>query len=363
MKSKNSFIATLSKHKKQIDSEVKKFFSEKKKDKNLSYLIKKYCDVLERFVLNGGKRLRPMALICAYKGFGGKKNILREALSVELFHNSTLVEDDIMDEDELRRNKPTVYKTFKDEYLRNNKEKRYRGSLFNRESSRDAVSKAILMGNILFSFGEGCITNSNFKSEAVRECQKIYNEAFIVVNDGQLLDTELVTKEDASEEDYIEMAEKKSAYLVRASVEIGAVLAGASKKQREALAKCAMNITLAFQIRDDFMDINPKSKKGHDLGSDIKAGKRTLLVIKALGLGDRKERRRILKVLGKTNAGKKEMKKAIDALHTSGAVGHCKKLAEKKVKQGKNWLKKAGLKKDYERFFLELADFVIQRNI
>lgn len=358
---KYDFKEIASKHKKEVDSEIKKFFIEKRKDKNLSSFFIKNISTIEQFVMNGGKRLRPIALIAAYKGFGGTENVLRASLSVEFFHNCTLIEDDIMDEDDLRRNKPTVYKVLKNEYLKKHKEKKYKGPLFNRESSKSAVSNSILFGNILYSLGNNCIAESEFNAEAKSEAQRIFNEAFVIVNDGQLLDLKLEKKKRASEKDYVEMAEKKTANLVRACVEIGGVLADAPKKQRDALSKYAMNVTLAFQIADDLMDINPESKKGHELGSDIKEGKKTLLVIKALEKARGKNKKSLLKVLGKSNASRRQIKKAIEIIHTSGAVDYCKQFAEKKVRTGKQWLKKAGLETEYEFFFSELADFFIER--
>ncbi|NQU98975.1 polyprenyl synthetase family protein [Candidatus Woesearchaeota archaeon] len=355
----SSFQAAVLKYKQSVDSEIKKFFAEKiKKEKDKS--LKKNYKLLQSFVLNGGKRLRPLALMMAYKGVGGKNNVIRASLSVEFFHNATLIEDDIMDEDEYRRNKPTIYKLLRDEFLNDYGEIKYKGSLFDRESSRNAVSNAILLGNILYSVGAECLTK--FEDKKTRRALEIYNEAFIKVNEGQMKDMEF-EKEFVSEEDYIDMAEKKSAYLVRASVEIGAVLGGASQQQINALSKYAMNVTLAFQIKDDLMDIDPNSKKGHELGSDIKQGKQTMLIIKALELGNKKDKKKLLKVLGKNNSSKKEIKKTIELLYSTGSVDYCTSFAKNKVKQGKQRLKKANLRKEQENFFLAFADFVINRNI
>ncbi len=343
---------------KKINSEIKKFFLEKKKEHEST---KKYFSILEEFVLNGGKRLRPSALIMAYKGCGGGKNVIRESLSVEFFHNSTLIEDDVMDEDELRRKKPTVYKVFKNEHLKSNKEKKYDGSLFNKESNRLAVSKAILMGNILYSYGEKCLSSSKIDAKAIKKAINIYSEAFIKVNEGQLLDLSFESKTNVSEKEYLEMAKKKSAWLVMASIRIGAELAGAKQNQIKALSKYALNTTLAFQIQDDLMDISSEMNKGHGIGSDIKKGKKTLLVVKTLELCKSRDKKSLLKALGSNNDRK--AKKAIKLLHDYGSVDYCKTLAKKKVSAGKNWLRKAKLANEAEEFFLELADFVIERKI
>ncbi|MFC2135631.1 polyprenyl synthetase family protein [Bacteroidota bacterium] len=360
---KLSFQDIASKYKKEVNSDIRRFFIEKRKNLYLSPLLNRYLTTIERFVMNGGKRLRPIALIAAYRGFGGTEDISRASLSVEFFHNCTLIEDDIMDEDELRRNKPTTYKILKEEFLKRNKERKYKGSLFNRESSKSSVSNSILLGNILYSMGNNCIADSKFSSIIKSDAQKLYNEAFIIVNDGQLLDLKLEKNNRASEQNYIEMAERKTANLIKACVELGAIFAGVSKERQKAIGKYALNSALGFQIADDLMDINPDSQKGHSLGSDLVKGKKTLVVIKALEMGCHIEKNKILRVLGRQKASKRNIKKAIDALHTSGAVNYTQEFAKKKIKQSKVWLKKARLTQEYEDFFSDLADYFIERNI
>lgn len=357
-----NFKKVLLQSKKEIDKEIKTFFDEKTKDESLSPEMVENIKRLEKFVLNGGKRFRPVTLLLAYKGCYGTKNILREAISVELFHNATLVEDDFMDEDENRRGKPTIYKILKDEFLDKFGEKKYNGSLYNRESSRFAVSNSILLGNVLYALGAECLSTSKLDHYKIREALSIYNDAFIKVNDGQLLDVEL-EKIRANEQDYIEMAEKKTACLVAAAFDIGAVLAGADRKQRNMLHKFAMLTTVAFQIQDDLLDINPDANKGHELGSDIKTGKNTLLTIKTLELGTKKEKRALEKAYGKARISDDKLNKAIQAMHTSGAVDYCKNLAKKKVKLGKQWLTKAHIDKQSEGFFQALAEYLINRDI
>ncbi len=343
----------------KVDLEVMKLFLEKKKQ---TTMIKEY-ELLERFVINGGKRLRPLIMLKAYEGYGGKKNIIRESLSIELLHNSTLVEDDVMDEDEIRRNEPTIYKIFKDKFLRLKKEKKYNGSLFNRESSRHAVSNSMILGNILYSLGFDCIIKSKENKDKVNECIKRFNESFIRVNEGQFYDLAYENKKQVLEEEYIQMVEYKSSYIVRIAAEIGGVLAGAKKEHIDALSKFLKDIIVSFQIRDDLMDIDESLSKGHEVGSDIKQGKRTLLVIKALEMGNLRERKKILTALGKENATKKQVKTAIEALYYSGAVQYCQDYSEQRIFNAKKILEKTGLNKDSKEFFSILADYMISRTI
>ena len=108
---------------------------------------------MEAYVLSGGKRLRPTALIMTYKGVANEEDraLYRAAICVELYHNFTLIHDDIMDEDDYRRGQPGVQKKVREWYLSKHKEKEYDGRIFNKTSSRFAASQSILAGNILFS--------------------------------------------------------------------------------------------------------------------------------------------------------------------------------------------------------------------
>ncbi|MBU0471580.1 MAG: polyprenyl synthetase family protein [Nanoarchaeota archaeon] len=354
-----SFKQELTNYNKQIELEIKKFFNDKIKEETDSSLKKNY-ELLKTFVLNGGKRLRPTIFIATYKGFGGKKNVLKNSLSVEFFHNATLIEDDVMDEDDYRRNKPTIHKLLSNEFLGKYDERKYKGLLFNKESVRNSVSNSILLSNLLYCFGAECI--SGFDDSKIKKCLEIYNKAFIKVNQGQLKDLEF-ERELVSEKEYIDMANNKTAHLIRASMEIGAVLADAEPKQIDAVINFAMNITLAFQIKDDLMDVDQNSKKGHELASDIKQGKQTLLIIKALELADKKDRKKLLRVLGNSCASNKNITKAISVLEHTGAIDYCENFAKKKIVIGKQWLKKAALNKNEEEFLLKMADFVVDRNI
>lgn len=358
----SDFKKVISDIKSKVDADIKSFFSQKKRTCKNNFLKRNY-DLIEQFTLNGGKRLRPIALIMAYKGFGGRKDVVRTSLSVELFHNSSLIHDDLMDEDDFRRNKPTVYNVLKTSYLKVFKEQKYNGSLFNRISSKAAVSDTILLGNITYILGSQILSDSDFDNKKIVQAIKVYDEAFRVVNEGQILDLKLEKQSRATEKEYIEMAEKKTAHLVKACIEIGGIMAGADETRLRALSNSALNMTLAFQIKDDLMDIQPDMNKGRELGSDLKQGKKTLLVIKALELGDKKEKKAVLKVLGKNKVGHRQLEDAITALHISGAFNYCEQLAKKKILNAKKWLKKASLNKKSHEFFDELADYVLNRNI
>lgn len=346
-----NFKETIEKYKEIINERLKKLLESKEVKEQV---IREIYNYTKDHVLSGGKRLRAIALIMAYKAVGGKDEELAygASLSIELLHNSSLVHDDIMDEDETRRNQPTVYKKIKDNFLKDNKEIKYNGNLFDRLSSRVAVSNAVIAGNILYALGSHCLND--------KDALKIYNEAFIVINEGQLLDLASETK-DIPEQEYLEIAEKKTAYLFKAAIEIGARLGEATEKQINALNKYAINVAIAFQLHDDIMDISEEMQKGHEIGSDIKKGKRTLLVIKALELSNGKNE--LLEILKKEEKSEQDVKRAIEIINKSGALNYVKDIIQKRLTEAKKELEKAELTKEGFEFFSELAGFMVERRV
>jgi len=316
---------------------------------------------IKDYVLAGGKRLRPITLITAYNGVNGvdEDSIYLPSLSVELFHNSTLIHDDIMDEDELRRKKPAVYKRLKDWFNDNYDDLNYEGSLFNSISSRFAVSNSILCGNLLYSAGVKCL----LQTKNIKETLSIYEENFRAVNDGQILDIGYSYKQNISEKEYFGMIVKKTAKLFVASVEIGAILGNASKEQLKCLSDYALQVATAFQIKDDILDISPTMNKGHEFGSDIKKGKNTLLIIKALELSDGKQKKIIQSKLGKEDASSDEIMEVTKIINKVGALKYAEELAEKKSEEGKIALTKCNLKEEAVEFFNDLADYMVSRRI
>jgi len=312
-----------------------------------------------REYIKDGKRLRPILLIMAYKAFCDNDKIIPASLSVELLHNSTLIHDDIMDEDDFRRAKPTVYKRLKDSYLADHKEDSYDGPLFNKSSSKFAVSNAILCGNILIPLGADMISNSDFPDELKNNALKIYNNAYRLVNYGQFLDILLEKRKDVKEKEYLDMIEKKTACLFSASVAIGAVLADAKPEKIKQLEEYAKELAIAFQLVDDIMDISEDMAKGHELGSDIKRGKKTLLVIKALENGTGKERKELLSILG-TSASKEEIIRAIGIIKKN-SLAYVRSEADKRVIKAKEILNKMGINKESRDFFNEFADYMALR--
>jgi len=318
---------------KEINHELELFLNNLISEADDDFLRFTYSAVRD-YVMAGGKRIRPAMLIMAYRAVGGtSRDIVKAALSVELFHNSTLIHDDIMDEDELRRGNDTVHKVMRAYFLKNNKELDSGGLLFNGLSSRFAASNAICDGNLLFALGIRCLIDSGFDSSLVSEAIKVYSDAYKVVNEGQILDN-LFELKNVSEVQYVDMVEKKTAALFSAAVKIGAILGNADDGQIKGLVAFAKSFGIAFQIKDDLDDFS--FKKGHEIGSDVRKGKKTLLVIKGL----EKDKERMAEFLGKDDVSIESIKSFFEE---NGITDYANDLAQQKIVEAKGYLRKTDL--------------------
>ena len=337
----------------KINIELENFLSRKINSAENPILKSHYIKIKD-FVLRDGKRIRPLISLMSYNAIKGNipdKNFL-PVISSELLHAGTLIQDDIMDEDSLRRNEPSMHKVMQDIFNEEYNIKSSVGDIFKEPSVRFGVSMAILHGNILFTLGEKCLLQADIFPDKKKILLEEYNDALRVVNEGQILDITFALMQDIDEEDYVEMVCKKTAGLFEYSAFSGALLAGGNKEQIKILTDVVKSIAIVFQINDDVLDITDSSAKGHSLGSDIKKGNMTLPIIFALKNADRKQREILSDVLGSNAASQENIKKAIEIIKITGAVEYCKKFAEKEIKKVKAILDKNINKfKDLEFFF------------
>ncbi|MFM1874970.1 MAG: hypothetical protein RL266_707 [Bacteroidota bacterium] len=205
---------------------------------------------------NGGKRMRPVLVLLGCKLFSEDiSNAIHPALGVELFHNFTLVHDDIMDEAPVRRGKPSVYEQWD-------------------------LNVAILSGDAIFikAYQELLQTDKN----VILSILDLFNKTALEICEGQQLDMDFEQRNDVSIDDYLHMITLKTAVLLGASLKIGALTGGASEDQAQALYDFGLNCGIAFQLQDDILDVFGESKKvGKQKGGDILANKKTFLLLKA----------------------------------------------------------------------------------
>lgn len=291
----------------------------------------------------GGKRLRPCLVMLSCEAVGGRtKDVVEAAAAIELLHTFTLIHDDIMDHDELRRNVKTVHVLWGDPI-------------------------AIVAGDALFAKVFEALARNVRKlrvdGRRAAEVFSVVSGASFEICRGQTQDLLLSQSDEVSEPEYLEMIAGKTGALTEASTKVGALLGGGSSSQVERLGRYGRFIGMAFQIRDDVLGVLGEEKKfGKPIGSDIQEGKRTLLVIRALETLGPRDRRILLGILGKKDATRAEVKRAVQLLRKSGAIEYASRKAEGMVAEAKRALAPLPESKPKKVLF-RMADFVIQREI
>ena len=226
---------------------------------NLSYNTEaeKLIDPVKYILSIGGKRLRPVLALMACNLFSDTiDKAVMPATGLEVFHNFTLVHDDIMDQAPVRRNYPTVHNKWN-------------------------VNQAVLSGDVMVFIANECFLQS--PPRCLLKVFRVYNKAAIEVCAGQQLDIDFEKATILSQDEYLRMIELKTAVLLAASVKIGAIIGGAEDKDSEIIYEFGRNLGFAFQIQDDLLDIYGDVKVfGKIPGGDIVSNKETFLLVKAM---------------------------------------------------------------------------------
>lgn len=205
----------------------------------------------------GGKRIRPVLVLMGADAFGDKaQEAMRPAIGIETFHNFTLLHDDVMDNSDIRRGRPTVHKKY------------------------DA-NTAILSGDTMLTLATKYV--SEVDNALLREVLDTFNNMAIAVYEGQQLDMDFEKADKIALDDYIGMIEGKTGSLLGAAVKIGALIGGASQEDARLMYEYGVMTGLAFQIQDDWLDtFGDSSTFGKPIGGDILNGKKTYLYVAAM---------------------------------------------------------------------------------
>lgn len=222
----------------------------------------------------GGKRLRPMLTLAACELFGGDAaRAINAALAIEIFHNFTLLHDDIMDEAPLRRGKATVYKKWN-------------------------PNVAILSGDTMFALAYRYLSADGHHD--LKKIHDTFTQTAIEVCEGQQLDMDFEQRSDVSIPEYLNMIRMKTAVLLGASLKIGAMIAKADDQQAGLLYDFGVNAGMAFQLKDDLLDAYGQAEKfGKTIGGDILANKKTYLYLKCIELANDEDKNTLMQLFSK----------------------------------------------------------------
>ena len=253
----------------------------------------------------GGKRMRPVLTLMACNIFSDNiEPAIKPALGLEIFHNFTLLHDDIMDCSDLRRGHPTVHSKWNNNI-------------------------AILAGDAMAFVAMQYVAAA--PQNVAQQVSEIFNRTALEVCEGQQFDMDFETSNNVHEKDYINMIRLKTAVLPAACLKIGALIGGANEEQAQHLYNLGINVGLAFQLQDDYLDVfSTPDVLGKPIGGDIVENKKTFLLIKTLGKLDVIQRNDLLKYLADKTVERYEKVSYVTDIYTRMKVADdCRKKIEK----------------------------------
>jgi len=285
----------------------------------------------------GGKRIRPLLVIMAAEMFGGDmEEAIYPAIGIEVFHNFTLVHDDLMDNSPLRRNQPTVHRKW---------------------NKNIAILSADAM--MVKAYELVCKTGSSH----LREVLAVFNSTALQVCEGQQLDMNYETSLQVSIDQYIRMINLKTAVLLAGSLKIGALLAGANPEDAKCLYAFGENMGIAFQLQDDILDVyGEKEKFGKEPGRDIVANKKTYLLLKAIELAQAEVSEELTKWIAASQFDEQKKVKAIIEIYDSLCI---RQLAEQEMmkyyRQGLGSLEKISIGPEKKQDLIAFVQTLMHR--
>jgi len=244
-----------------IKKEIQDIISEAFHSANFNFKPSSLYDPIKYMMDLGGKRIRPLLTLMSCEMFGGCiEEALAPAMGLELFHNFTLLHDDIMDQAPIRRGKETVFKKWN-------------------------TNSAILSGDTLFVMAYELVTKTT--PALLPQVLELFNDTARKVCEGQQYDMDYELRTDVSIPDYILMIKLKTAVLISCSLKLGAIIARAPAEEADLIYEFGENLGLAFQLQDDYLDVfGEVDKFGKEIGNDIVTNKKTFLYLKAFELAD-----------------------------------------------------------------------------
>ena len=287
----------------------------------------------------GGKRLRPVLVLMATEIFGTDyKKALDAALAIEVFHNFSLVHDDIMDDAPLRRGKETVHEKWD-------------------------INTGILSGDAMLINAYQLF--ENYEGDTFRDLAKLFSKTAIEVCEGQQYDVDFETRDDVTQTEYLKMIEYKTAVLVAAALKMGAIVANASLEDQNGIYEFGKNLGIAFQLQDDYLDAfgDPKTF-GKQVGGDIIENKKTILYLMALKFGSLEQQSELLDLYSIQPQDPKDKVKAIkDVFIATGSAKQTKLEIQHFTQKAFKVLDHLKISEDKKVLLRKFGESLIQRSV
>ena len=286
------------------------------------------CDALDEFLLDGGKRLRPLFAYAGLMASGAKATpeIIRAISSLELLQACALIHDDLMDRSDTRRGKPAIHRHF---------ENLHQSTAMNGLATQFGEAAAVLLGDLALVWSDQMLNTSGISTESLLAAHQIHDEMRVELMAGQYLDVREAGEKTYSVERSLRIARYKSGkYTIERPLHIGAVIGKPSKGEHgdllDALSRYGLPLGEAFQLRDDLLGIfGDPDVTGKPAGDDLREGKRTVLIAMTLEALQEADREELLAHLGQPNIELAKIEELRALIKSSGAVDKVESLIEK----------------------------------
>ena len=351
------FAEYVNEYKQKINDAIKSIFD--KKLQNFTHpFLNEYYSELKDYFLAGGKRIRPLLCIATYNAFNDRRDdkIIFPSVGTEFVHNASLIHDDIIDKDNFRRGQPAFHFRFQN-YHKNYKLKKMEAQDFGN-------SIGIIGGDSAFFLGLEAYFDNGFEEILNLNAIKHYEQAFIEIANGVLIETNMVNQTNLTLSDYIDMVSLKTGALIEKSILIGANYAKVDKQFSKDLSIYGINLGIIFQIIDDILGTFGDEKvTGKPTDGDIRENKLTALKLSALNTLNNTKKDHLLELLETPNMNKDDVQEVKELFIQASAINSCKKLANTYFQKARSSLDKLKLtiNQSEAEFFEDLLNFVAER--
>ncbi|MEA1926114.1 MAG: polyprenyl synthetase family protein [Patescibacteria group bacterium] len=351
-------LKLLSDYRKRLHPYLECFFNEKlEQAKEINAISEEAVAMIRDFTMAGGKRIRPAVMYYGYLAAGGteREKMIKTSMSIELAHNFLLIHDDIIDNDELRHGIKTIHEQYKEMAQK----------MFPKtDPVHFGNSMAIVTGDMTASMSNEIMFTADFPAEYIVKALNKLQQVVYATIPGEMVDVMLEARGRATEEEIMNMYEAKTAcYTFEGPLHLGAILAKANDGILKKFTDYSIPLGIAFQIRDDSLGIfGQQEKLGKPVGSDIIEGKQTILIVKALEMGDKEQRKTILRLLGKEDISESEIEIFRNIIRETGSLDYAYDLSDKLVNRSLEAFSVMDIQHKESKIFLEgIARFIIER--
>ncbi len=315
--------------------ELSKIFDEKFNTRHFPEHTATLYNPAQYILQLGGKRVRPVCVLMGNELFDEiHQDAYFAAAGIELFHNFSLIHDDIMDKAPMRRGMPTVHAKY-------------------------GESTALLAGDVMFVMAYEYL--NKMKAGHLQKVLHLFNNTAKAVCEGQQLDMDFEKREMVNMDEYLHMITQKTSVLLASSLQIGAILGGTGERNQQHIYEFGKNLGIAFQVQDDYLDAfgNP-DKFGKQVGGDIIANKKTFLMIHALEAADENTKKNLLQLMNDNPADKVE--KVLAIFKKCNVDSWAKELKERYLQTALQHLQDIAVTEKRKACLTELASFLIERD-